>query len=174
MSFLERFFGPKNDPAKDALRPLYDAAVAKARALHWYERGGVPDTLDGRFEMVAAMLSLILIRLEGEDGQDENSVHLTEIFVDDMDGQLREIGIGDMMVGKHIGRMMAALGGRMGAYREGLRDEGALAGAAARNIFRTETASEDAIGHVTGAIKGAKAKLDAMPVDMIIAGAADW
>ena len=63
------------------------------------------------------------------------SVRLTERFVTDMDGQLRESGIGDIGVGKHIGKMMAMLGGRLGAYRDGLA-AGDLDTALRRNLYR--------------------------------------
>ena len=82
----------------------------------------MPDTIDGRFDMIAAILALVLLRLEaeGEAGRDP-SVLLTEIFIDDMDGTLRQIGIGDYVVGKHVGRMMSALGGRLAAFRDARR-----------------------------------------------------
>lgn len=135
MSFLDRLFGRKDD--RGAMRPLYDAVVAAARQPQWYEEGQVPDTIDGRFEMVAAMLSLVLLRLE-VDGERHaaESAKLTETFVDDMDGQLREIGVGDVVVGKHIGKMMSALGGRLGAYRAGLAPGGELEPALDRNLYQ--------------------------------------
>lgn len=128
-----RLFGRTD---RDALQPLYRAVVASARRQVWYRDGGVPDTVDGRFDMVAAMLSLVLLRLEaeGEPGR-APAAHLAELFVEDMDGQLREEGVGDVVVGKHVGRMMGALGGRLGAFRDGLA-RGDLSGAIRRNIYR--------------------------------------
>ncbi|HKX21876.1 MAG TPA: ubiquinol-cytochrome C chaperone family protein, partial [Rhizorhapis sp.] len=102
MSILSRLFA-KTDP-REAMRPLYNAVVIRGREAHWYADGAVPDTLDGRFDMIAAVLSFVLLRLEQEADRKQESVWLTEIFVDDMDGQLRQIGIGDMIVGKHIGK----------------------------------------------------------------------
>ena len=100
--------------------PLYAAIIAEARLPHWYVEGGVADSIDGRFDMVNAVLALVLIRLEalGDEARVPSTL-LAETFVNDMDGQLRELGIGDVVVGKHIGRMMGALGGRLGAYRLG-------------------------------------------------------
>src|SRR4051812_738571 len=116
MGVWRRLFGHAE---RENLAPLYQAVVAEARRTAWYREGRVPDTLDGRFDMVSAVLSLLLLRLEGEgEGARAASAHLTELFVEDMDGQLRERGIGDIVVGKHIGRMMGALGGRLGALRE--------------------------------------------------------
>ena len=126
MTLLQRLFAPRRDAA--ALRPLYDLVVETGRDPAWYRDGGVPDTLDGRFDMVAAILSLVLLRLEAEgDAARRESVLLTEIFVDDMDASLRQIGIGDFVVGKHIGKMMGALGGRLGAFRSAVDEAASMA-----------------------------------------------
>src|SRR3546814_18976680 len=90
MSILRRLFS--NDDPRDALRPLYSAIVARGREPHWYAQGGVADTLDGRFDMITAILCLVLLRLEGAPETKQQSVWLTELFVDDMDGQLRQSG----------------------------------------------------------------------------------
>ena len=116
-SFLSRLFG-RTDP-RETMRPLYAAIIVEGRAEHWYALGQVPDTLDGRFDMIVAILAQVLLRMERDDAAQE-SVWLTELFVDDMDGQLREEGVGDVVVGKHVGRMMSALGGRIAAYRDAL------------------------------------------------------
>ena len=171
MSILKRIFG--KDESRARLMPLYGAVVAAARSPDWYVAGGVADTLDGRFDMVAAMLSLALIRIEAEgDAFAGESVHLTEIFVDDMDGQLREIGVGDVVVGKHVGRMMGALGGRLGAYREALVDGGDLAAALLRNVYRGEAPAGDALDFTAARMGALHAALAAMPVPALIAG--EW
>ncbi|RYF06295.1 MAG: hypothetical protein EOO77_27110 [Oxalobacteraceae bacterium] len=97
LSFLSRLFGRGED---DVALALYDSVVAQARLPHWYETGGVPDTIDGRFDMIAAVLSLVLLRLERDPGAAAASARLTERFVSDMDGQLRESGVGDIGVGR--------------------------------------------------------------------------
>jgi len=174
MSLLDRIFGAKSDPAKTAMLPLYERIVAKARAVHWYKEGSVADDLDGRFEMIAAMLSLVLIRLEEEGEHDEKGVYLTEIFVDDMDGQLREIGIGDMLVGKHIGKMMAALGGRLTAYRSAFNSEEEMRGAISRNIFAGEDASEDSLTYLSKALRLEKDGLAGISAKNLISGKSGW
>jgi cytochrome b pre-mRNA-processing protein 3 len=168
MSLFQRIFGEKQQRAP--LRPLYDAIVATGRAPAWYRDGQVPDTLDGRFDMIAAILSLVLLRMEteGESGTG-HSVLLTEIFIDDMDGTLRQLGIGDYVVGKHIGRMMGALGGRLAAFRAG-RDTGSLAAAVARNIFHETPPSEQALAFVTGGLERFAAALDGAPIEAVLAG----
>ena len=96
----------------------------------------VPDTVDGRFDMIAAVLCTVLLRLEREPEGLATTAPLTERFVDDMDGQLRQIGIGDIVVGKHIGKMMSMLGGRLGAYRDGLARGRPRCGAGAQPVSR--------------------------------------
>lgn len=133
MSLLDRLFAPKSDP-RDELRPLWTALVAEARRPVWYREGGVADSVAGRFDMICAVFAAVLIRLERGKLMRE-SVVLTELFVHDMDGQLREFGVGDMVVGKHVGKLMGALGGRLAAYRTGLAaDNDALADAVQRNM----------------------------------------
>ena len=167
MGVLDRLFGRKD---RDALTPLYNAVVIEARRPDWYLAGQVPDTLDGRFDMVAAVLSLVLLRLEeeGEPGR-APSAYLTEIFVEDMDGQLRERGIGDIVVGKHIGRMMGMLGGRLGAYRAGLA-EGSLAPALVRNLYRGHAPADAALAHVETGLLALRDGLAATTIEHVIAG----
>ncbi|HEX8383531.1 MAG TPA: ubiquinol-cytochrome C chaperone family protein [Sphingomonas sp.] len=167
MGLLERLFGRSEaEPTLD----LYNAVVARARAPHWYVEGGLPDTVDGRFDAVAAVLAVVMLRLEQEGASGaEPSARLAERFVDDMDGQLRQIGIGDMTVGKHIGRMMSMLGGRLGAFREGLAG-GDLDGAITRNLFRGQAPTPQALAHVRGALIALRDDLRAAPVEQILEG----
>ena len=130
-----------------AVERLYPAIVERARAEHWYLAGGVPDTIDGRFDMIAALLSLVMLRLERDPAQAAAGVALAEAFVDDMDPQLRQIGFGDMVVGKHVGRMMGMLGGRLGAYRDGLA-VGDLGPALVRNLYRGTAPEPRQLEHV--------------------------
>lgn len=133
-AFLKRMLRASSDP-REAVRPLWHKVVEIAREPHWYADCGVADTVPGRFDMITTVLSLVVLRMENERTLQGSSAHLIELFVDDMDGQLREFGINDVVVGKHMGRLMSTLGGRMGAYREGLKDGGmSLSEAVRRNI----------------------------------------
>lgn len=165
LSFLQSIFGEKKERA--AWAPLYRAIVERARDPFWYREGGVPDTLDGRFDMVAALTALVLIRLEalGEAGRGPG-VLLTELFVEDMDSSLRQIGIGDYVVGKHVGRMVSALGGRLAAFRAG-----DFAAAARRNLFHDSPPSEEAAALVAGRLEQFAAALDALGLDSLAEGA---
>lgn len=138
MSFLSRLFGTEPDP-KDALRPLWQRTVEIAREPHWYRECGIPDTVEGRYDMITSVLAVVLIRMEQTPELRAPSVHLTELFVDDMDGQLREQGIGDPTLGKYMGKMMSAMGGRLGAFRDALmNDRASLEAAVSRNLSLSE------------------------------------
>jgi cytochrome b pre-mRNA-processing protein 3 len=167
MSLLSSLFARKDDRA--ALRPLYGAVIATARAPHWYLEGGVADTLDGRFDMIAAVLSLVLLRLEAL-GARSQSARLTELFIDDMDGQIRQIGFGDVVVGKQIGRMMGALGGRRAAYRAALAGDAVLADALVRNLYRGEAPAADELAYVEAQLRALAVALDGQSLDALLAG----
>lgn len=135
-----RLFRRRTAHADPPFTRLWEAIVAEARDPRWYLAHSVPDTIDGRFDMVALVTALVMLRFEQEDMRQEG-VWLTERFVEDMDGSLREIGVGDLVVGKHVGNMVGALGGRLGAYRAALDADagpGSLQSALARNILRAE------------------------------------
>lgn len=151
------------------MRPLYDAIIVEGRAEHWYALGQVPDTLDGRFDMIVAILAQVLLRLERDDAAQE-SVWLTELFVDDMDGQLREEGVGDVVVGKHVGRMMSALGGRIAAYRDALNRTAPLDEALVRNLYRGQAADAPALAHVAAEMRAGWTRRLAVPLDRLLTG----
>jgi cytochrome b pre-mRNA-processing protein 3 len=169
VKLLKKLFGQPDDRA--AMRPLYESIIAQARQPDWYQAGAVADTIDGRFDMMNAVLALVLIRMEalGEPAQDP-SVRLTEMFVEDMDGQLRELGIGDIVVGKHIGKMMSALGGRLGAYRVALAGDAPLAPVLERNLYRGAPVAAEALAFVEGKLLALRAQLSGASLDTLMAG----
>lgn len=140
MRLLDRLFAAPRDP-RDEVRPLWRYVVEQARQPEWYREGGVADTLEGRFDMVTLVLALAVLRMERSEVLAPLTAPLTEIFVEEMDGQLRQSGVGDLMVGKQIGRLMATLGGRIGALRTALAPPGdELADVVRRNLTLREGA----------------------------------
>ncbi|MDF2639620.1 MAG: hypothetical protein K0R64_2604 [Novosphingobium lindaniclasticum] len=145
MSLLSRLLGKSTDPRAD-VRPLWHRVVEIAREKAWYAEYGVADTVAGRFDAVTLVLALVMLRMERDRTLIEPSVHLTELFVDDMDGQLRQSGVGDLVVGKRMGKLMSVLGGRIGALREALpQDDAALAEVLVRNVTLIEDADRLAL-----------------------------
>ena len=166
MISLRKLFKQSPDP-REARRPLWNAVVATARAPHWYQAGGVPDTLDGRFDMISLVLALVLHRIDDDPAQTLAGVELTELFVTDMDGQMRQIGFGDMVVGKQIGRMVGALGGRLGAYRAADGSD-ELRAALVRNLWRGNPPAEAELAHVMAGAAALREALKAIPVTELI------
>jgi len=166
LSALGRAFGPA---AAMPAAALYARVVATARDPGWYLAGEVPDTYDGRFDMIALVIAYVTMRLEAL-GERQLCADLTERFIADMDGTLRQDGVGDQVVGKHIGRMVAALGGRLGAYRDAGADDAALAEALKRNLWRGEAPGDDAIAEVIARIRRLEAALAAVPAAALAAG----
>jgi len=168
MPLLQRLFRGKPDP-REAVRPLWHRVVEVSREPEWYATCGVADSVAGRFDMITAVLSLVLLRLERDRDCARESALLTELFVEDMDGQLRESGVGDIVVGKHIGKLMASLGGRIGAYREALagKGEAAMAEAVRRNVTLNDGAEPLAVARRLRALADG---LDDAAIPDILAG----
>ncbi len=130
---FRRLFAAKPDPSQG----LYEAIVASARQPRFYAEWHVPDTLDGRFDMIVLHLFLVLERLKAEGAYAESlRQELTDAFTRDMDRSLREMGVSDLGVGKKVRKMAEAFYGRVNAYARALENgEAGLAEALARNVF---------------------------------------
>ncbi len=147
--------------------PLYMGLVRLGRTPWFYTHGAVPDTIDGRFDMMTLMVSLLLLRLErdGEAHRDFGTA-LIETFVADMDESLRESGVGDLGVGKHVRKMAEAFVGRYGAYRAAAAS-GDWLPELARNIYRGDDAP---VAALAAKVAQLRARLDGLPDADIIAG----
>ena len=167
MSLLARLFSSRPDPRED-LRPLWHRVVELSRDPALYRDDGVADSVAGRFDMIAAVLALVMLRLE-RDGMAQETVWLTELFVADMDSQLRETGVGDLVVGKHIGKLVAVLGGRLGALREALAsdDPAMLEAALERNVTMSEGRGT---GDLARRLRAFAGRLAGLASDEVLAG----
>jgi cytochrome b pre-mRNA-processing protein 3 len=169
MSFLSRLLGTGSDPRSE-LVPLWHKVIELSRTPDFYGRHGVADTIDGRFDMVTTMLAITMLRMEQSPVLAARCALLTELFVEDMDGQLRESGVGDLVVGKHMGKLMAALGGRMGALRTAFATGGVepVAEALERNHHWREEGGDPA--GLAARLLAYRAALAAAPDDAVAAG----
>lgn len=150
MKSLMRLF--RSEPS--IARPLYQQVVAKARQPHWYVAGEAEDTMEGRFAVLATLLALTDLRLEqGGDHARQASVGLTECFVDDMDSQLRQDGVGDPVMGKKVGSLVGALGGRVGAWRRVVAGEESWEAVAGRSFYRDRVPGDSALAHTVAELK---------------------
>lgn len=167
MRSLMRLF--RSEPS--IARPLYDAIVARARQPHWYRDGGVPDTVEGRFSMLATLLALVDVRLEsGEDEARRLSVALSECFIDDMNGELRQMGVGDPVVAKRVGGLVGALGGRVGAWRRATAGEESWSEVTFRSVFREKDVGPQAADYVERQLRDLWSALQAHPDEALASG----
>ena len=126
-------------------RKLYVLCARQARSPFIYNEFRVPDTLDGRFDAIILHVFMVLKRLSSEGTRD--SAYLSQALFDalfqDMDRNLREMGVGDLSVGKHIKKMAEAYYGRAASYEMALvsEDASALKEALLRNVYRRESVS---------------------------------
>lgn len=139
------------DPHRGA--ELFERVTSIAREPHWYVEGAVPDTIDGRFAMLATITALVLVRLEGH-GEEGNalSVALTERFVETMESEHRELGLGDPTLGKTVRKLVGSLARRTELWRSA-QAGGSDWGAATRDSLYKHAVSADALRHSEDALK---------------------
>lgn len=141
---MSRKFNRKS--TKSNAEALYTRIVRQSRKREFYADLDVPDTLDGRFDLITLHVFLVLRRLNAEGNSEENlGQALFDVMFMNMDTSLREMGVGDLSVGKRIKKMASAFYGRVAAYDAPLLagDCAGLSDAIARNLFRGETVGED-------------------------------
>jgi cytochrome b pre-mRNA-processing protein 3 len=128
----------------DTIDHLYGAIVAQARHPAFYVEFGVPDTVEGRLDMIMLHVVLLLHRVTSEPEALEGlGQAVFDRFCRDMDDNLREMGVGDLAVPKQMQRIAGAFYGRARAYQTALEtaDPSCLAEALRRNIYGDEVAA---------------------------------
>jgi len=134
---FKALFG-QNNSTRDA-HLIYGAVVARARDGKFFDQFGIPDTFDGRFEMLVMHLFIVHARLKDESPVARKTSQLVfDNFINDMDGALREAGVGDPSVPKRIAKMTQVFYGRTGAYENALagdQPQSELAKVIARNLY---------------------------------------
>ena len=133
----------RKDPSLEAGQALYVAAVDQAREPALYMGLGAPDTVEGRFEMIALHAYAIMRALRGAGPEArKTSQKLFDVMFQNMDDSLRELGVGDLSVGRKIRKMAENFYGRVGAYEDALGepDDEKLVAAIGRNVFLDEAA----------------------------------
>ncbi len=153
---------------------LYGAAVAAAREPYLYELLGVPDTLDGRFDLIALHAFLLIHRLQvlPEPGPTLAQALFDAMF-SDMDINLREIGVSDLRIGKRVRAMWEALHGRAKVYAAAMQeaDRGVLEAALARNVWRG-AAPDGSAAALAGIVLAQAAHLADQPLAQLATGEA--
>ena len=155
---------------------LYGHVVEAARAPFLYRDLGVPDTLDGRFDLVGLFAFLMVRRLEAEPPAGHRLAQAVfDAMFSDMDVNLREMGVGDLSVGKRVKAMWKAFHGRSASYAAALAaaDDAALEAALARNVWRgrPQPGSPAALAHL---VRAEDRHLAGQPFAAFASGAASF
>jgi cytochrome b pre-mRNA-processing protein 3 len=154
-----------------AAQAAYARIVERARAPVFYLDWGVPDTLDGRFELLALHAFLVLNRLKRERAASRRFAQLLfDIMFADLDRGVREMGATDLGVGRQVKTMARGFYGRVAAYDRGLRDEAELQAALRRNLFGTTAPTEVQIDRAARYIRRQIAALADVPLATFMAG----
>ncbi len=163
----------KPAPEKVAARELYERIVGQSRQPVFYLDGGVADNVDGRFDLIALHVFLVLHRFKEEDaGSSPIAQALFDVFFQNMDESLREMGVGDLSIGKKIQKMAQAFYGRVAAYEDGLKsnEPEPLNDALCRNLYRTSDVSPDIVDLMARYVRRQVAHLAGQDLDGLASG----
>jgi cytochrome b pre-mRNA-processing protein 3 len=170
---LKSLFKPR--PAQVAGRALYARVVEQARSPALYRDLGAPDTVEGRFELYSLHVVLLLerLRLQGDQAA-ETSQALFDTYVRALDDALREMGVGDLSVGKKMRKLGEAFYGRTKSYLaalEALPDRAPLEALLGRTVF---AGAEDRSAALADYLLAQRESLAAIPTDRLNAGEVTW
>ena len=171
---LKRLF--KSRPAARAGGMLYLRAVDQARSPALYETLGAPDTIEGRFELYSLHVYLLLARLKDQGPQAaETAQSLFDTYVKSLDDALREMGVGDLSVGKKMRKLGEAFYGRVKSYEEAfaaLPDQTALRALLVRTVFADQP--EAPVESFATYVLRQRDHLAGQSLDGLLGGAVDW
>lgn len=163
-------------PGAETGRRLYAACVAQARQPALYLDLAVPDTVEGRFELYSLHVILLLDRLvrQGDEAA-EVSQGLFDAYIRSLDDALREMGVGDLSVGKKMRRIGEALYGRLRNYEAAFRGE---PGSDPLEVILERTVYQDVAEPPAGAmaayVLAQRSHLAALPLRGLLDGALEW
>lgn len=173
---LASFFRRK--PHERAGFELYGHAVAAARQPRPYAEWGVPDSTAGRFELISLLVGLLIRRLKGEGNETGDALGqaVFDAMFSDMDVNLREMGVGDLSVGKRVKFLWESFHGRATAYAEamGSEEDAPLVEALARNVWAGADPPEGGPEALAGWARRVAANLAAQPIDDLVTGRASF
>lgn len=171
---LDRLFRPK--PAQAAGRALYVSCVEQARIPKLYAELAVPDTVEGRFEAYTLHVVLLLDRLKRQgQAAGETSQALFDTYVQGLDDALREMGVGDLSVGKKMRRLGEAFYGRVKNYEaafEALPDTAELDAVMARTVYAG--VEDPPVAALRAYVLAQKAHVAAQGLDALLEGGVHW
>ena len=162
---------------RHAAHRLYADLVAQARRPDFYLAGGVPDTVEGRFEMISLHVYVVLRRLRGADETGRRlSQYLFDAMFDDMDRNLREMGTGDLGVGRKVKGLAKVFYGRVRAYDRALDEagNGALEAALAHSVFADAAVPAARVAALAAYLRRAARDSASWTLEALMAGKAEF
>lgn len=173
---LKRLFPPH--PTRDVGRVLYAAVVDQSRSPALYRGLGAPDTVEGRFEIYSLHVVLLLDRLKGEGGAAKAvSQALFDTYVKALDHALREMGVGDLSVGRKMRKLGEAFYGRAKSYQAAfaaLPDETPLRDLLTRTVYAEAEAGGGQAPALCGYVTAQREHLAGQPLGDLLQGKVDW
>jgi cytochrome b pre-mRNA-processing protein 3 len=154
-------------------RQLYVDAVHQARRPEFYLHCDVPDTADGRFDMIVLHVVLVMRRLKRDRDQSaETAQALFDLMFADLDQNLREMGVGDIGIGKRVKAMAKSFFGRLAAYDFALsaEDDIALCAALRRNLYRKCSPDDGDVKTMVSYMRKESARLEGLPIKVLLSG----
>jgi len=166
-------FKKKSDPQN--VRDVYSSIVAQSRQKLFFEDWGIPDTINGRFDLMSLHMCLALRRLKSSESKPrEFSQELFDLFFLDMDRSVREMGAGDMAVPKRIQKMGEMFYGMLDSLTKALddEDEDALKQSLIRNVY--DGAQTPSLELLVQYVHEQTAKLNEQPQEVIRSGTLEF
>ncbi|MGY8959630.1 MAG: ubiquinol-cytochrome C chaperone family protein, partial [Alphaproteobacteria bacterium] len=170
---LKRLFRPSDRTL--AAQQLYNAAVTQARSVSFFSQLMVPDTVIGRFDMISLHVFFIAHRFVKEPTAQALSESFCAAFFTDLDRNMREMGVGDLSVGKKVKKLAEGFYGRAGAYEGALNGKGdSMDVVLTRNIFSGENPGEPVLAALSDYVVGNVEALASQPLATLMAGDAQF
>jgi len=169
----------KNKRLGNSAHKIFASIINQSRVSTFYSDYDVDDSLDGRFDLLALHMAFILDKLDQHDNQKDGGQlgrKLQEIMFDNLDLTLREIGVGDLGVGKKIKAMAEAFYGRMGVYKQLFNsfDLKKMAEALDRNLYREKTVNDETLNQMLQYVYDQKKYINEQSIENIISGKIDF
>jgi len=150
---------------------LFGLAVEEARQTHWFVEGEVPDTVNGRFAVLATIIALLTVRLERDEEIGRGAtVALTERLVETLDAEIREMGLGDPTLGKQVRKLVGAVGGRVDRWRPIVASDQPWTPEVQRSVYGEDAVAPDGLRHTEAQLQAFWDRLERAPVGQLIEG----
>jgi len=148
----------------------FDRLVAEARQPHWYLQGSVPDTLNGRFAVLATVCALAIVRVEKGKASEAGSMALTERFIEAMDSEHREMGLNDPGLGRRVRKLVASLAARVEDWRAAVSEQADWDETVRKSLRGDDAQGDQALDHCAIALRALWTRLCAVSGEEVIEG----